>query len=218
MKKIITSLGILIISITAANAQLFIFSSVADSGNSNEATGVSVSGSVLVDVIGGTVKFTLNNDNTGSIGDLTEFGFWNTADGSNELDWITPISHTTGKNWTGPVDRVTDLWGNGDLYEGAVADNRGSGGDGIAKGDSAMFTFTADGFQDLTGLISVWTANTNNTKGSNSDLRVRFQSTPNGGSDKLYIDLKAVPEPSTYGIIGASALVLLIAARHFKRK
>ena len=135
---------------------------------------------------------------------------------------FSAFSHTTGNSWNGPEDRVDALWSMAEAvyYEGAEAVNAGSGGDGLAQGDSAMFTFSAllAPGQDLEGVVAHWTANTADTVGSNSDLRFRFQSTPNGGSDKLYVNLRAVPEPSTYGIIGASALVLLIAARRFKKK
>jgi len=210
---------------SAANAQLelFDFSAVAGVGNSNEATGVSVSGTAVVDLTLRTIKFTMNNDSTGSAGELTEFGFWNTPNplGTAEIVY-SGFSHTTGNNWTGPVDRINDLWDVGltESYEGATADNRGAGGDGIAQGNSAMLTFTAMPVpnQDLEGLVARWAASNENTKDSNSDLRIRFQSTPDDGSDKLYVNLRAVPEPSTYGIIGSSALVLLIATRRFKKK
>jgi len=223
MKKIITGLGIILTSMSAANAQLFDFDSIADAGNSNEATGVSVSGSVAVDLALRTLKFTINNDSTGSIGDMVAFGFWNAPNPAGTAEVLySGFSHTTGNSWNGPVDRVNDLWSMGETesYEGAEAVNQGSGNDGVAQGDSAMFTFSAllvPG-QDLEGVVARWTANNEDTVGSNSDLRVRFQSTPNGGSDKLYINLRAVPEPSYYGMIGASALVLLIAARRFKKK
>jgi hypothetical protein len=234
MKKIIPTISLLLASLSLANAQLFDFDffGVSDTSNSEENQGVAVSGSVQVDVGAGSVKFTINNlSGTGSYpyADLTGFGFWNEPQGGGTPYTYSGFSHTDNAtaytSWANTND-ISDLWQSGDSYYGAEANSpAGYQKNGLNGGSSAMFTFTGAS-ADLTDLVNAWTnegivSNDKQLPTNQHDIRFRFQSVGGenvGGSEKLYLDLRPVPEPSTYGMIGASALVLLIVARRFKRK
>lgn len=234
MKKLFTIGSLLLASLSLANAQLYDFSffGVADNTNSEENTGVGVSGSVLVDVGAGSIKFTINNLNDGGgtypYADLVAFGFWNEPQGGGTPYTYSGFSHTDNatsyQSWTA-TNNISDLWQSGDSYYGAEAGSpAGYQKNGLNGGSSAMFSFTGAS-SDLTALVNAWTnegviSPDKQLPANQHDIRFRFQSIggEDGDSEKLYLDLQPVPEPSTYGMIGASLLVLLVVARRFRRK
>lgn len=227
MKKLITIGSLLLASLSLANAQIYLFDffGTSDSTNSTESTGVAVSGTVDVDVGAGSIEFNINNLSDGSsypYADLVGFGFWNEPAGGGTPYTYTGISTTDPGNWTS-TNSFPELWSGS--YHGAVADSpTGFQQNGIDGGASAMFAFTgaSGGPLALQGLVDAWTNEgvVSNSSSDQHDIRFRFQSVgdDNEGSEKLYLNLRPVPEPSTYGMIGASALVLLVIARRFRKK
>ena len=227
----------MLLTMAGLNAQplLYDFFAESNASNSSENTGVAVSGSVIVDTTLGTVKITINNlagtaksggGNYGP-GDIVAFGFHDSTDSSGANSLIFGLtSDTTGEDWS-PVDPFTQMWAAGQPYYGAEADNKGDApgnptSDAIADGEmGVMFTFTTADLVGLGNVAAYWAGNdSENWSSSNpsADMLFRLQSTDDGGSEKLAVNLVEVPEPSTYGLFGAAALTALIAFKRFRRK
>lgn len=216
----------LIISMLAVGlqGQIYVhdFTVTADASNSNEATGATAEGSLTLnwDTMQIVVELTnLSGTEDYAPGDLTEFGFYDEGFDIDpttfsytiwDSDGVTDITGT--KTWD-YYDVINDLWNqNNDIYDGAAAENRGAGGDGLMAGQSGIFYFGI-GSDALMAMGDVFVNNDN----SIPDLFLRFQTTnPNGeGSDKVrvFFTNNTVPEPSTYGILGALLLAGLITYR-----
>lgn len=106
-----------------------------------------------------------------------------------------------------------------DFGVGLGTTEEGGGGGGIQFGETATFVFT---FPDFVGTAG-W--------GGADSLVVRFQSVLNsqgvpGDSDKVFGtpgddpggDLGVIPEPSTYGMLGALALLGMMVVRQMRRR
>ncbi len=216
----------LALTVTTANAQLFNFSGSSGSASDNPNEGAAVSGTVNVDTGAGTVTFTIDNDGAGFI---TGFAFLNSPSKSDrpngdELSWLSSTNNLNGgRSWSDQT--VDNYWQNDEPYYGAAAGNP-KPFNAIQNGEmGAEFVFTVNG-GNLLDLVDMWAANspvpTWSSNNPTSDMLFRVQGTSGpAGSDKIAVNIGvpgvAVPEPSTYGIIGAAALGLLIVSRRFRK-
>ena len=218
-KSLISIFLTLITSASLSWGQLLVgqYEFLEESSQSN--TGVALSGTVeLFD--DKTIKFILTNlSGTGSYtsGDFVGFGFADPFDDPvDTLEWglfsSTPIGWTVESAWQ-------ELWNsNGptasrEMFTGATADNQGNNGDGLEDGQIGtwVFNYTGSAVEPWNDLIDKWDEGM-------PDMLARFKTVgDNGDSDKMLINFNKVPEPSTYGLFGAGALVLLIATRRFKK-
>lgn len=194
-------------------------------------TGVTAAFTFTIDDVADTV--TVFVDNTivgvnGAMGTITTFGF------------ATPFSTEDlgpgGSNVSFTQDLEGDLWNKFSPYDLSPAifaqdfgigsgpnEQGGNPSGGIAFGSTATFVFT---FPDFTGTdtIAGWL-------GENG-LSVRFQAVvdfegSSDQSDKVFGNpgdegggggLGSAPEPSTYGLFGAMALLGIAAVRHMNRR
>lgn len=224
MKKLHTAICILLMSSGLGYAQLFNFSGASGSASDNPGENAAVSGTADVNVGAGTVKFTINNDGDGTI---TGFAFLNSPSMSDrpntdELSWL-PVVYSLGTRAWSNVS-VDNYWQNDKPYYGASADSP-SPTNGIQFGESgAEFTFIAIG-GNLQDLVDKWAMPNSDpiwsSSNPTSDLLFRVQETSgNAGSDKIAVNFSStpVPEPSTYGIIGAFSLGIMILLRKIRKK
>lgn len=164
--------------------------------------------------------------NGGAEGTITSFGF-NTPfsdaqlgnNGSNvsfTQTWNTTLpGHTTWKwNKFEPYQISQNGGYNTDLGVGTgTTPTGGTSADGIKFGEKVTFVFTFPDFApgQINGFFD-----------QNPDLIVRWQEVgfgcSNGWSDYGTADLPPAPEPSTYGLIGAGALLSLAVVRRQKQK
>lgn len=212
----------------------FFVESVAGNGYSgNNATGVAIEGTVTVfdtylEIFIRNLSGGLKDGGPDSYtkGDMVGFAFmdpFDTDPGNDTFElWDTGTPFLTGWSIIGDDNSyykpTNSLAASGadvlnDAGEtGAGIDWVGEVG-GITEG-TWRFTPNGAAIGEMEQLADLWDNN-----GTEFDMFARFQSvqSENGGSDKVGFTLTKVPEPSTYGLIGAGALVLLIAARKFKK-
>lgn len=122
-----------------------------------------------------------------------------------------------GYTFTGGIDGSFDF---GASTTGADGNGGGSPSDGLAGGYYASFQFRFDG--DLSDFNADDFFDQNGTA---SDIGFRFQGVGRRGedSDKIVyyvsdIENTPIPEPSTYGLIGAGLLLAMVARRRFQRR
>jgi hypothetical protein len=212
MKKTIISLLAAGFFASAASAQLYIV----EGGT----TGVVAEFTFTIDDVANTV--TVDIDNTiagvgGATGSITGFGF--NVPAGIDIDLITFTA-------TGGAGFVSTSWVDGffDLEPGFDQDYGVTGSpqpDTIQFGTTAQFVFSFN--QDFTG--------TDGFLGTNA-LSVRFQAVVDsqgvtGQSDKVFGNPDegggggpggSVPEPSTYGMFGALALLGMMVVRQVRRR
>jgi len=217
MKRIIISLFAAGLLASVASAQLYIITGTLNG------TGVQASFNFTIDDVANTV--TVDIDNTilgsgGAKGTITEFGF-NVPDSLN-LALVTFTASGTGgfdaASWTKQAPYELEPGFSQDLGV-----NGSPTPDTILWGNTAQFVFSFN--QDFVGtdLAAGWL-------GQNA-LSVRFQSVltqtgQTGQSEKAFGGPDDgggggsgfVPEPSTYGMFGALALLGLMAVRQFRRR
>jgi hypothetical protein len=223
MKKHMISILAVAVLASAATAQLY----VVEGGE----TGVTAGFTFTIDDVANTV--TVFVDNTipgvnGAMGTITTFGF-NTPFTTEDLG-------DGGSNVSFTQDLEGDLWNKFapyDLSPATYAQDFGIGSgpneqggnplSGIAFGSTATFVFT---FPDFTGtdVIAGWL-------GENG-LSVRFQAVvdfegSSDQSDKVFGNpdeggggggFGSAPEPSTYGLFGAMALLGVAVVRQMSRR
>jgi hypothetical protein len=212
MKKSIISLIAAGALASVASAQLYIV----EGGG----TGVKAEFTFTIDDVTDTV--TVDIDNTiagdgGAQGAITGFGF-------NVPDWMdVSLVSFTATGGAGFAESSWDLGPDFDLEPGYDQDLGVTGApqvDTIQWGTTAQFVFSFN--QDFTG--------TDGFLGANS-LSVRFQSIENSinpeSSDKVFGNPEeggggggggVVPEPSTYGMFGALALLGMMVVRQVRRR
>jgi len=220
--KLITSafLGLLAFA-GSLQAQFYVhdFTVVSDTSNSTEHTGVAATGSLSLDWDNMEVVVSLTNlSGTASYtgGMLTQFGFQDPGLGLSPSTFTYQIFDNANQvigssDWDYKYN-IQHLWHNGP-FEGASAENLGANGDGLKSGYTGVFTYGIG--NDLSHLGDYFLDN-----GMIPDLLLRFQSVELGkcstnGSDKVrvYFTNTAVPEPSTFGLMGALSLLGLIVWR-----
>ncbi len=219
---------------TCLNAQIvnLNFAVKADGTNSNNSTGVGASGSVEVNTIANTLE--LNIKNLGGSGGYTSstlvgFGFYDFF----EIGIVDTVAWTLAphSDWT-LEGEFSELWksngnaANREPFTGSIAGTFGDANNdptktGLANGESGSWVFTYTGVGNLQSLVDAWC----DEDSILDDLRLRFRSIgdPAEGSDKVYVQFNKevppghpVPEPTTYGLLGAIALSLLVLRRKLK--
>lgn len=227
----------LILTASLTNAQI-VFEFDAESSGSNTIKnnwwGVTAEGTVTLSQ--GAQTVTVNIINTSFSGDISGFDFYDPISAPNTANtgWNLTSATTTGVsgNYNAWDDTSEVKWlgdgsytgGFSDKYVGAEANYNADNWNFINwdrdPNEEMVFVFhwEGGGIYDMDDLVAAWDTGT-------ADLRLRFQNV-NGGSsnsawhyDKFSTDLtrNTVPEPSTYGMIGAGALLLLVIRRRFKK-
>ncbi len=226
----------LLLSASLVNAQIvyeFDAQSTADNSLKGNHWGVTAEGTVTLDQ--GAQTITVNIFNTANSGNISGFDFYdpNSASNTASTDWNLVSATTTGAgfsylNWWGETSEVRWL-GDGSYtggvsgkYVGAEANWNGAAWPFINATNpnqdmTFVFQWEGGGSYNMTDLENAWDA-------GDADLRLRFQNIHNQSSgsawyyDKFSTDLtRSVPEPSTYGMFGAGALILMILVRRFKK-
>lgn len=157
-----------------------------------------------------TVLITNTEPGPGGVtGTLTSFGF-NVPD--SLISSASLLTAPAGWTLANPYD--LNAGGNNFMQDlGAKTGNNVNGGSpqtGIAFGGSATFIFqfadftTTTGFLGVNGVSGRWQVV---TAGSGSDAGFGNVDTPPGA------DIIPVPEPSTYGLLGAAGLMVAVLAR-----
>ncbi|MEO6567806.1 MAG: hypothetical protein ABIO94_03510 [Opitutaceae bacterium] len=227
-----------IVGVTKSSAQLFFHVVDVTAGNvvSGSNLGVAIDATFEFNYSGlGSLRLTLTNragtaKNAGegggfyTTGILTSFGF--DLPGSFATPDVPVVTYTPGPGsftQTSLVDPInfavvqpyseTNPVGTFDI--GAEASSPAPD-NGLAAGATAVFTFQFGG--DLTNFSQ---ANFFGSNGSDSDFGFRFQAvgTNGSGSDKfVYYDNPPIPEPSTYGLVAASALIGLVGVKRYRSR
>jgi hypothetical protein len=236
MKRTIISLFAAGLLASVASAQLNFGPVVSVAGNSSEGTGVAVSGTLWFSTVGdvGTLTYRINNlSGTGSYtpGELTGFSIgFNTDDFTYQMGsfavlnggdsfLIADVSMTNAIDFeegdpTGPGAYVLDVSarsvnGEGNSLEGgywAEFEFKFDIADGATFDAGGFFLTTSD--YDLT-----WRMQSVGDDGQDSDFfGLDLGEDPGGGGSGF------VPEPSTYGMFGALALLGLMVVRQLRRR
>jgi hypothetical protein len=239
MKRTIISLFAAGLLASVASAQLNFGPVVSVAGNSSEGTGVAVSGTLWFSTVGdvGTLTYRINNlSGTGSYtpGELSAFSIgFNTDDFTYQMGSFAVLNG--GDSFLLADVTMTDAidfdegegTGPGAYYldvSAHAASSGSGGGDTLLGGYWAEFEFKFDIAEGATFDPNGFFLTT-----SAYDLTWRFQTVGTGGQDSDFLGLDLgedpggggsgfVPEPSTYGMFGALALLGLMVVRQLRRR